>query len=116
VERRTKYGILSIFGVFCEYINLEYVHIHVTYRVQQVEYAIRIHMAAPHEYVNTYPTRRLGVLVLNPFALLQVKGRNRQGCPVFFDGDIDLLKGKLVPVRIIEVRSHSEHAYIYIHK
>ena len=32
----------------------------------------------------------------------QVKGRNRQGCPVFFDGDIDELKGQLVPVRITE--------------
>ena len=31
-----------------------------------------------------------------------MKGRNRQGCPVFFDGDIDELKGELVPVRITE--------------
>lgn len=37
----------------------------------------------------------------------QVKGRNRQGCPVFFDGDIDELKGKLVPVRIVEARPYS---------
>ena len=38
----------------------------------------------------------------NPKDPTQVKGRNRQGCPVFFDGDIDELKGELVPVRITE--------------
>ena len=37
----------------------------------------------------------------------QVKGRNRQGCPVFFAGDIDELKGKLVPVRIVEAKAYS---------
>ena len=37
----------------------------------------------------------------------QVKGRNRQGCPVFFVGDIDELKGKLVPVRIVEALAYS---------
>lgn len=37
----------------------------------------------------------------------QVKGRNRQGCPVFFEGDIDDLKGKLVPVRIVEAKAYS---------
>jgi len=37
----------------------------------------------------------------------QVKGRNRQGCPVFFEGDIEQLKGKLVPVRIIEALTYS---------
>eukprot|EP00965_Chrysotila_dentata_P186509 6157840-Pleurochrysis_carterae.AAC.2 len=26
----------------------------------------------------------------------QVKGRNRQGCPIYFDGDSELLTGKLV--------------------
>ena len=36
-----------------------------------------------------------------------MKGRNRQGCPVFFDGDADELKGKLVPVRIIEALAYS---------
>ena len=34
----------------------------------------------------------------NPKEPRQVKGRNRQGCPVFFEGDADALKGKLVPV------------------
>ena len=37
----------------------------------------------------------------------QVKGRNPQGCPVFFEGDIDELKGQLVPVRIVEARPYS---------
>ena len=31
----------------------------------------------------------------NPKYPAQVKGRNRQGCPVFFEGDIDELKGLL---------------------
>jgi len=36
-----------------------------------------------------------------------VKGRNRQGCPVFFDGDADALKGRLVAVRITEANTYS---------
>jgi len=43
----------------------------------------------------------------NPKHPAQVKGRNRQGCPVFFAGDIDELKGQLVPVRIIEALTYS---------
>jgi len=43
----------------------------------------------------------------NPKYPAQVKGRNRQGCPVFFDGDIDELKGQLVPVRITEALAYS---------
>ena len=58
VERRTKYGILFIFSLFCKYINLEYVTICVIRRVNQAGYAIRIPMAAPQEYVNTYSTFR----------------------------------------------------------
>ena len=42
----------------------------------------------------------------NPKHPAQVKGRNRQGCPVFFDGDIDELKGQLVPVRITEAGTY----------
>ncbi|KAL1512212.1 hypothetical protein AB1Y20_005475 [Prymnesium parvum] len=42
----------------------------------------------------------------NPKHPGQVKGRNRQGCPVFFEGDIDALKGELVPVRITEAGSY----------
>lgn len=37
---------------------------------------------------------------------LQVKGRIRQGRPVYFDGDIDLLKGKLVDVEIVETGAY----------
>ena len=61
-EQRTKYGILFIFSLFHEYMNLEYVRIHVICRVNQAEYASRIPMAAPQEYVNTYSTRRLYTL------------------------------------------------------
>ncbi|CAM9089689.1 unnamed protein product [Chrysoparadoxa australica] len=37
----------------------------------------------------------------------QVMGRNRQNRPVFFDGDIDELKGKLIMVKITETRPWS---------
>ena len=43
----------------------------------------------------------------NPKRPEQVKGRNRQGCPVFFVGDADELKGRLVPVRITEALTYS---------
>ena len=43
----------------------------------------------------------------NPKDPSQVKGRNRQGCPVFFAGDADALKGQLVPVRITEALTYS---------
>jgi len=48
--------ILFILSLFYEHSNLEYVHIHVIYRVNQAEYVIRILVAAPQEYVNTYST------------------------------------------------------------
>jgi len=57
-ERGKYYGILSIFSLFCEYIQFEYVRLHVIYRGTQAEYGIHIHVAAPQEYVNTYSTRR----------------------------------------------------------
>jgi len=38
--------------------NLECVRIPVIYRVNQVEYIIRMHEAAPQEYVNTYLKHR----------------------------------------------------------
>ena len=53
----------------------------------------------------------------NPKRPEQVKGRNRQGCPVFFEADIDETKGRLVPVRIVEALAYSlvgiaeEHAF-----
>jgi tRNA-2-methylthio-N6-dimethylallyladenosine synthase len=37
----------------------------------------------------------------------QVMGRNRQNRPVFFEGDIAVLRGKLVPVKITEARPWS---------
>ena len=57
-ELPPNYGILFKFGLFCEYINLAYLRIHVIYRVDQAEYVIRILVAAPQEYVNNYSTRR----------------------------------------------------------
>ena len=43
---RIAYGILFILSLFYEYSNLEYVHIHIIYRVNQAEYGIRIRVAA----------------------------------------------------------------------
>jgi len=47
-----KYGILFIYGLFCEYIHLEYERIRVIYRVNQAEYGIDILVVTPQEYVN----------------------------------------------------------------
>jgi len=55
---RNKYVLLFMIRLFCEYMNLEYIHVHVIYRVDQAEWVIRIIVAAPQEYVNTYSTRR----------------------------------------------------------
>jgi len=43
-----------MFSLFYEYVNLEYLCIHVIYRGSQAEYVIRIPLAASQEYVNTY--------------------------------------------------------------
>ena len=59
VGRRRKYGILFIFDLFCEYINLEYVRVSVIYRVHQAEYGIHILLAMPQKYVNMYSKVRL---------------------------------------------------------
>jgi len=56
---RIEYSILFIFSLFYEYSNLEYVHIHVIYRVGQAEYGIGILLAVSQEYVDTYSTRRV---------------------------------------------------------
>jgi len=48
-----------MFGLFCEYVHLEYVRIHVICRVDQAEYVVRILVVAPQEYVNIVSTRRL---------------------------------------------------------
>jgi len=58
-EQRIKYGILSIFNRVCEYIHLEYVHIHGIYRIHQAEYGIHVLVVAQHEYVNIYSTCRV---------------------------------------------------------
>jgi len=49
---------------FCAYIYLEYVRIHVIYRVHQPEYVVLILEVAPQEYVNIYSTRRCASAVL----------------------------------------------------
>ena len=56
-EPGKEYGILFIFSSFCEYNRLEYVRVHVIYRVDQAEYGILVLVVAPQEYVNTYSTR-----------------------------------------------------------
>jgi len=43
----------------------------------------------------------------NPRRPGQVMGRTRQGRQVFFDGDIDELKGELVEVEVTEARTWS---------
>jgi len=55
----TEYKIIFIFSLFCEYIHLKYVHIHIIYRVHQAEYGIHIRAVAPQDYVNIYSTRRV---------------------------------------------------------
>jgi tRNA-2-methylthio-N6-dimethylallyladenosine synthase len=68
-------------------------------------------LAAEHalERRQRYLGRVVEVLVegRNPKHPGQVKGRNRQGCPVYFDGDADELKGRLIPVRVVEALSYS---------
>jgi len=63
-------GILFIFSLFYEYSRLEYVHIHVIYRVHQAEYGIHILVAASQDYVNTYSTCRLPTSTLGNSACL----------------------------------------------
>jgi len=58
-EQGKSYGIRFICSLFCEYNQLEYVRIHVIYRVSQAEYVIHILAVVPQEYVNIYSTRRL---------------------------------------------------------
>jgi len=47
-----------MFSLFCECFHLEYVRIHVIYRVNQAEHVIHIRVVAPQEYVNIYSTCR----------------------------------------------------------
>jgi len=64
-ERRIEYCILFIFSLLYEYFNLECVHIHLMYRVEQAEYVFHIRVVAPQEYVNIYSTRRVTSVLLN---------------------------------------------------
>jgi len=80
-KRGQDYGILFIFSLFCEYINLDYVRVPVVYRANQAEYGIHILVVAPQEYVNVYSTRRVLVVgtvlsvPLSPFSLIsRVRG------------------------------------------
>jgi len=51
----------SYSACFFAYVHLEYVRIHVIYRVNQAEYVFHIRVVAPQEYVNIYSTcRRVG--------------------------------------------------------
>jgi len=59
VEQRTKCGILFICSLFYEYVKLEYVSIHVIYRVNQAEYDVHMLVVAPQEYVNIDSTHRM---------------------------------------------------------
>jgi len=67
-------------------------------------------LAATHalERRQRYLGRVVEVLVekRNPKDPASVKGRNRQGCPVFLPGDIDELKGELVPVLVTEAHTY----------
>ena len=49
---------LFVFGLFCEYIHLEYERIHVIYRVDQAECDVHILVVALQEHVNIYSTLR----------------------------------------------------------
>jgi len=56
-----EYGILFRFSLYCEYIHLDFVRIHVIYRVHQAEYVIHIRVVAPQEYVDIDSTLRVVV-------------------------------------------------------
>jgi len=61
-ERGKYYGILFTLSLSCEYIQFEYVRIHVIYRGSQAKYGIYILVVVPQEYVNIYSTRRVSLL------------------------------------------------------
>jgi len=72
-------------------------------RVQEL--AVRHGLERSQRYLG----RTIEVLVedINPRRNDQVMGRTRQGRQVFFDGNIDVLKGEFVDVEIIEARTWS---------
>jgi len=61
-EGGKEYGIPFMFSLFCKYIHLEYVRIHVIYSLDQAEYGIHILVVAPQENVKINLTRRPGGL------------------------------------------------------
>jgi len=61
-------------------MDLEYVRFHVICRVNQAEYGIRIPMAAPQKYVNTYSTRRL------PTRWMRIHIRNTRAMRISVNG------------------------------
>jgi tRNA-2-methylthio-N6-dimethylallyladenosine synthase len=75
-------------------------------RLQRVQ-----ELAIRHGYQRSlrYMNRTVEVLVedVNPRNSDQVMGRTRQGRQVYFDGDIHVLLGELVPVKITEARTWS---------
>jgi len=75
-SEETKNGILFMCSPVLNTLtlNFEYVRMHAVYRVNQAEYAIRIPMAAPQEYVNIYSTRRP----------LSLHGVNRGSCELAY--------------------------------
>ena len=68
---RIEYGILFISSLFHENSNLVFVHIHGIYRVNEVEFVVRILAASPQEYVKTCLTcsvvRQKGVFPTGPY-------------------------------------------------
>ena len=75
-------------------------------RLQRVQ-----ELATRHGYQRSlrYVDRTVEVLVedINPRNSDQVMGRTRQGRQVYFDGNISVLRGEFVPVRITEARTWS---------
>jgi len=49
----------SYSACFCKYVHIEYVGIHVIYRIHQAEYVIHILVVASQECVNIYSTCRV---------------------------------------------------------
>ena len=92
-ERGKENGILFVLNLFCEYMQLEYVRIHVIYRDNQAEYGIHILVVAPQEHVNIYSTHRSVTLTLCVlFASSQVTTKLGQSVPIF--NAIEKLAGK----------------------
>jgi len=72
----------SCLSLFCDYIHLEYVRIHVIYRVKQAEYVIHILAGAPQEYVNIYSTHRI-LTPLFPMSVALSDAPHCIGTPMF---------------------------------